>query len=326
MNAAIISKADRTKSRKDWLVFAIKFLLSASLLTYVIVHADLWKVRDAMIDAKLGLLLLAFGLNFTGMFFTAYRWRGLLAAQGVNIPLRLLYQSVIVAGFFRQFLPSTIGGDAIRMIDSVRWGTAASVAATALVVDRLTGLVVLIFFAMGALAFSGPIVTNVSAMLVLVFAASAAVLGCVWLIFSPSAGVVRLGKALSDRLPSKVAGLANKIAEATRAYRGNHKALIRALVISLLLQINLVTFYFLIALALGFRIDYHVFYFIVPIAVFTMMLPISINGIGLREAIWNLLLGAFGITSAAALAFAWLEYGLFLLAGLVGGVISAIRK
>ena len=57
-----------------------------------------------------------------------------------------------------------------------------------------------------------------------------------------------------------------------------------------------------------------------------MMLPASINGIGMREGIFIFAFASFGITKPEAIAFAWIVYGLILLTGLSGGVVHALRK
>ena len=57
-----------------------------------------------------------------------------------------------------------------------------------------------------------------------------------------------------------------------------------------------------------------------------MMLPISINGIGVREGIFVFLLGQWGVDPAQALALAWLEYGIILLFGLLGGGLHILRR
>jgi len=56
-----------------------------------------------------------------------------------------------------------------------------------------------------------------------------------------------------------------------------------------------------------------------------IMLPISINGIGLREGVFSILFGLFGITVAAALVFSWIFYTLFLAHGILGGLVYSLR-
>ncbi len=57
-----------------------------------------------------------------------------------------------------------------------------------------------------------------------------------------------------------------------------------------------------------------------------MMLPISVNGIGLRENTFFFFLGIFGIIKSNAIAFAWIEFSFILIQGIIGGLIYALRK
>lgn len=57
-----------------------------------------------------------------------------------------------------------------------------------------------------------------------------------------------------------------------------------------------------------------------------MMLPVSINGIGLRENVFFFFLALFAVTKTDAIAFAWIEYGILLLQGVGGGLVYALRK
>jgi hypothetical protein len=64
----------------------------------------------------------------------------------------------------------------------------------------------------------------------------------------------------------------------------------------------------------------------VPLALFVMMVPVSINAIGVRENVWAFFFAAFGVAAATGVALAWLDYGLVLLQALVGGVVYAGRR
>jgi hypothetical protein len=56
------------------------------------------------------------------------------------------------------------------------------------------------------------------------------------------------------------------------------------------------------------------------------MLPVSINGIGLREGAFVVFFSSLGVPPHAALALAWLEYGILLVQGLVCGLVYATRR
>jgi acetyltransferase-like isoleucine patch superfamily enzyme len=94
----------------------------------------------------------------------------------------------------------------------------------------------------------------------------------------------------------------------------------------LLLQIAVILHYYLISEALGLQIPFIKFWVIIPIALFVQLIPVSINGIGIRENLFVFFLGLFGASAASAIAFSWIAYGMVLILGLFGGILYVLRK
>jgi uncharacterized membrane protein YbhN (UPF0104 family) len=110
------------------------------------------------------------------------------------------------------------------------------------------------------------------------------------------------------------------------AFRNQRAGLALALFLSFLLQANVVLYHWIVANALGVSVSLTAFFLIVPIAIVVMMIPVSINGIGVREGLFVLLLSVHGVPQAEGLAYAWVIYALLLLQGLIGGVVFAFRR
>ena len=109
-----------------WRSFAIRLAISLLLIGYILSRADLGAVAAALraIDPRwLGVALL---LQLLGPAIIALRWSRLLAAKGVTPGWPYLYVSTLVSTFFRQFLPSIVGGDVIRGYDAWRAGRAGA--------------------------------------------------------------------------------------------------------------------------------------------------------------------------------------------------------
>ncbi len=102
--------------------------------------------------------------------------------------------------------------------------------------------------------------------------------------------------------------------------------LLSALLLSVVFQAATVIHYYLIAAALNLPISLLAFFVIVPLAIIIMMLPVSINAIGLREGAFVFFFASYGVSTERAVAFAWLVYGTVLLLGIVGGVVYALRS
>ncbi|MFD2740001.1 lysylphosphatidylglycerol synthase transmembrane domain-containing protein [Sulfitobacter aestuarii] len=315
-----------SKPSRNWWLFAIKLLASAGLIAWILLGANLSEVGAALRDVDLRWIGLAMLLQCFGAAIISRRWQGLLAVQDVRPPWLYLFRSTIVSSFFRQFLPSIIGGDVIRSHDAWRAGASLSLALMSLLLDRLLGLLALALLALLAMLSVSEVTERLPALqlwLICAFAGLAAILSLVVLPRRRTGGgAARLPGFLPDKLRRKL----GDIGKAMTIYRGKSAALWRGLALSLLLQVNVVTFYWALSQALGLPLSYGSFFAIAPIAIFVMMIPISINGIGVREAIFLFLLAQWGIGSAEALALAWLEYGTFLAFGLLGGIVYALRR
>ncbi len=315
--------------RKRRVLVAAKWTVSLALLALIVFSANIREVLESLATVEIKWILAAACLQPVGSLLTAVRWRMLLSSQGVRVRLWHLFRSCIAANFFKQFMPSTIGGDTIRAYDSWRAGASKSVAISTLVVDRLLGLFVLLGFVLVALTLLGRSMAEFQGralpwLLILGGGLSLTV----WLIFAPPQRVLHATDACAARLPGFFARLYERVTASVARFRGRHRLLALSLAISLALQLNVVVFYYLIGRAMGFEIPLLMFFVIVPLATFIMLLPVSINGIGVREGAFVVLFGAAGagIASADAVAYAWLEYGIFLFHGILGGLLYASTR
>jgi glycosyltransferase 2 family protein len=314
---------DRSRRRPTLL---LKGLVSAGLMYWILRGTSLTEVVEAASNASVPLLLLAFSLHFVGYLISTQRWRVLLRAQGVEARLRTLLSSFMVAIFFNNFLPSTVGGDASRALDNWRFGTTKGGAVAVLFVDRFLGMVALMLFAVGALVIADTTTAGLPLPYFWIVGGSVAMLVVLAMIFVPARFHGGRVAVLATRLPPVLWKLPRKVLAAFEPFQGRTDALLRALGLSLLLQTNVVVYYFVIAKALGFPVPFLDFFLIVPLALAVMMLPISINAIGLRENAFAFFFAAFAVSRPEAIAFAWIAYGMLIVQGLMGGVVYALRK
>jgi uncharacterized protein (TIRG00374 family) len=316
---------DRLRKR---IMFAIKAAISIALIVWIVSGADLAEVFESAKQVHVGWLLFAASLQLLGPWLTAIRWKWMLNSQGFHPTLMYLYKSCLVAVFFKQFMPSILGGDTIRGYDVWKSGANKGLAVTSVVVDRLIGLVALASFAVVALAFlHGPLIENAPGIQFWAFAALASTMLVTWAMFAQNETIHEWLAWGIAKLPRLLGGKINKVYGTLSAYRGHYRTLIKAFLLSIVLQTKVVVFYYAIGRALGLEIGFENWFVIVPVAIFIMLAPISINGVGLRESVFTFLLAeVFTATNSQALAFAWIEYGIFLFFGLAGGLVYAARR
>ncbi|MGQ9698583.1 MAG: lysylphosphatidylglycerol synthase transmembrane domain-containing protein, partial [Armatimonadota bacterium] len=99
---------------------AVKIVGSALLVLFVVTRVDVRDVMSAAAGARGWLVLLAGSLHLVGYLVSAVRWKILLAALGADVPLGTLVSSYLVGSFFNSFLPTTVGGDVVRIWDTSR--------------------------------------------------------------------------------------------------------------------------------------------------------------------------------------------------------------
>jgi len=292
----------------------------------VLSKTNLAQIGKAVKGANIYLLLLSFSLHAIGYYASAYRWKILLAAHNMKLSISYLVQSYAVAMYFNNILPSTIGGDVVRAYDTWRAGFPKGKSITVVLVERFLGLLALLGFAIVAIFVATDFrekIPNLTYWVVGVFLLM--VLMTIFIFINQKA-ISKIGLLMDLPGVRVFKKFGKKFADAFKEFRGKNKALCGAVVLSLILQINVIVHYWLISKALGMNISLVKFLFIVPIALFIMMIPVSINAIGLRENLYVFFLVPYGASIAQCIAFSWIAYGMILLLGIFGGIILSFRK
>lgn len=319
-------KSKINSKKKLFLTYAIKIIISGFLFYWILKGANFSEIGNAIKTAEWYVLLFAFSLHFVGHYISAVRWRLLLKTQNINSRLLYLIKSYLVAMFFNNFFPSTVGGDSIRAYDSWRLGKNKANAVAVVFIDRFLGLTALLLFAIVAVFFAHQITSKIPFIYLWVIAAVILTLFIFLMIFFPNRRIFLWLNRSSFPIINRISGIAEKLGNSFWAFRNQKKALLYALFLSLLLQANVVFYYFLISISLNFGIPFYNFFLIIPLTIFVMMLPISVNGMGLRENTFFFFLSAFAIAKSDAIAFAWIEFSFILIQGLIGGLIYTFRK
>ncbi|WP_159460606.1 lysylphosphatidylglycerol synthase transmembrane domain-containing protein [Calothrix rhizosoleniae] len=314
------------KQQKKFILTAIKLCVSGTLIYWILQNTNLAEIFSVIGSVNLFLILVATFLKFLGYYVSALRWRILLKAQGINASIHFLFQSYVVTSFFNNFLPSIIGGDTVRAYDSWRLGTGKVGAVAVIFIDRFLGLLALILFAVSAMFMSRQLSAHLPFLHLWMLLGTTVMISIIWMVFMPSEKILMLIKTLRFPYSQLLKNFLAKIINPFLAFQGQKDILYRAFGLSVLLQTNVIIHFYLIAMALEFPIPFNHFFLIIPLSIFIMMLPISINGIGIRESIFAFFFLSYGVSKPEAVAFAWLVYGITILQGVVGGIVYALRK
>jgi len=296
----------------------LKIVVSAGLMIYLLVfQVDLERLWQVVSQARWAYLIVAMMLMILGTALRAVRWQVLLQAVDMTVPLKRLVYLYFVGAFFNIFLPTGLGGDAVKMAELARSTRRAPEAIGTTLVDRATGLWVLFVLALLALPFSYTLLPEGWAPIVALGTLGGAVGG--WVV---------MGTPLVPWLGSKVRLPGQEKLE--RFYRSvsrlGYRALGKACLVSLVFDLLLILFNVLIAKGLNIDQPLGIFVLFTPIISFSLALPISIGGLGVREQTYVLLFGPLGISKTAAAAMSLANYTLTnLVIGLLGGLLYALE-
>jgi uncharacterized protein (TIRG00374 family) len=263
--------------------------------------------------------LCALLLMLSGSLVRAYRWGALVWALGVHASWWRLVGLYFVGAFFSLFLPTGVGGDAVKIYELSRGDSQAAAAISSVFVDRFLGLFVLFAMALLALAGSHELVTPQEQVLIaLVFAisllAAALVLQRTWI----EAWGRRLGL---NRALGRIK-LLRELYESLHLY--GTSALLRATAASVVWNLVLILGYYLLGLAVGIDLSLKYFFLFVPIISVMLMLP-SLGGLGVREGATVLLFQQVGVAESSALALALAYLVIVLATALIGAVVYIVQ-
>ena len=311
------STKKRSKSEK-WLGTIIKIAVSAVLLTILILSTDIQEISNALSNFKLIWIIPVLLTITLSVIVSALKWGILLRAQGVSVSVFRLFCYYTCGLFFNNFLPSSIGGDGARAILAGQESGSVSGAAASVVMERIIATVTLSLLGLFGAIYSQSRVTIVIVLMSVLF-----VIGVLLALIQMTGWIP---KRLRNK-ESKVASIWKSFAENSAIMRKHPRNIAICFLESLVFQ-------FIVALVVG-SVMKGLGLPDLPIADLCMvvsassvlaMVPIGLNGYGLREGSYAFLLAPYGFSTAQALTISVL-YALFVtLFSLVGGPIWLMMR
>jgi uncharacterized protein (TIRG00374 family) len=307
------------------LLTPLRFLISGSLLAYLIWRANPATIWEAWREASLALIGLALIVQLIGVAVSAWKWGGLLRAAGYDVPFGWLFRAYLVGQFASNFLPTAVGGDAVRLVIAGRRVGSYSQASATIFLERLTGFVALSLIANLALLLSSTELLGTR----LVTAPQLAWLAAGFGLAGVCAGLAalaapRLLKLFGGRLPARLRGPLQSVADALGAFANRPGAIARAVGVSFVYHTAWIGSHVICGLALGLSAPPLIYALMVPITDIVGLAPIFVNNLGARELVFSLYLGQVGIPEASALALAFTVFSVRLTLSAFGGLVSLL--
>lgn len=245
---------------------------------------------------------IAFVVQIFGWLAIAIRWYLIMNATGFKAPFKFYLKSYLKAVMFNQILPSTVGGDAYRMIEAAQLNQGKKNAVLGVLLDRFYGFIGLTVLSLLSLPFAYSLLpTNVFHIVVLINVVF--IFGLILLLSLHRISLPFLRTvfdALKDFSRSMVLSLADK------------NSVLLKFVLMILPNFIAVCVFFFLARSLGVNGNLSDFLVIIPSVIVLTIMPVSVAGWGVREGALVFLGGLIGIAKPEALAISLL-YGFVLI-------------
>lgn len=283
---------------------ALSILLIVLLFTYVVDAREVLQILSGFQPVWLVLALLAVTLDRVLM---TYKWTLLLKAQGYHLPLLHAVTIYCTSMVWGMLLPATVGADAIRAVMVTKRGFNGADVVTSIVIERMIGFVLALALGIASLIILRSVGVLGSAYDVVLYLGIALLLGTIGLLFiSMNETIVAMAVARLPRVfrESKAMHYLTRFTHAYHSLGAQRGAIVRFGGLTVVEQVCSVILPWMLAKGLGVPVDLLVLLGVLPLSTLISRLPISVDGLGVFEAVFMGLLMLAGISAESSLAIA----------------------
>jgi glycosyltransferase 2 family protein len=299
--------------RRGAMKLLLKAAVSGLLIWLLLSKADLAELAQRIAAVGVGSFIAATAVIFFLVVPAAFRWRLVLARLGQTIGMADALRITLVGLFFNQVLPSSVGGDAVRMWQARHVGLEVRHAVNGVLIDRVIGLSAVFLMTAASLPRLFAIVGDERLRWAFVLVAAIGVTGIAALaVFDRLGGWMdkwRATRALAD------------IARDYRRVLSSFRTVIAVFAISVFIQASFAMAAYILARSLNLGVSALDCLVLVPPVVLVMAVPVSIAGWGLREGAMIIAFGFVGVDWDHALALSVLLGATSVLAAAPGGLL-----
>ena len=311
------------KKARPLLILMMKLLVSVGLLAFFLTQINLDRFFHTLAAADFSYVAWALLIYLAAQVVAALRWTVLARPLGFETRFTDLGLYYLIGMFFNLFGPSTVGGDVTRVYYLARegennrqtgWAASTIPAAVSVFMDRAVGMSALVWLgALGLALFPG-------------YAVPPAIRS---LTFALSLGLFAAGLLvpwLRRLLPETGHPVIVKFTYALKVYRTRWGVIPQAILLSFLLHLIQAWMHLVMGKALQIDVPFSYCLIVYPLVGTFAALPVSLNGIGLREGGYLFLLSVIGISSEKGIAFGLLLFLIVAVDSLIGGLVFLLKK
>ena len=283
--------------------YVLRAALGIGILSVVLSRINLRQLLHLLTRERPAYFIAATLIYVAGQMIGACRWTILVRMIGIAAGYAELLLYYFIGAFTNLFVPGLVGGDAARALYLGRRHHEIGKAVASVVADRGLGLMVLLWLSAVTVALLGRGVFPRSVTTPVFLIGAITALG--YLLMPAVASIKRF-------MPRRIAATIVLLSP----YLEGRVALIPTLALSLILHLLQVTAQYVLGLGLGLTIPFRLFLLCVPTTNTLASVPLTFNGLGLREGIYVVLFGMAGVAKADAAALGLLWFAITTFAGL----------
>jgi uncharacterized protein (TIRG00374 family) len=312
--------------------FGARGLLQATIgvgaLALILARSDTHSLVEALKSTRFSYFPLAVVATLAVYWLMAYRWRMILATRGYQVGSARLFSYHLIGVFFGNFVPGgAVSTDLARLIYAYADVRDKAFVLSTLIYEKLVGLFTALLVGLLATLMSrsylpeGHTVYIAEAALALGFLASASVMSDYL-----SSRLAKAATAISKKMRvERLGSAAARTLKAMSELRRYHGMVAGTVALTILVRIVWSLGFYVTALAMGLPLSLPLVFAFTSLVDLVRMLPVSINGLGLREWLLIALFANVGIAREQALMFSLLAFAPLMLAAISGGIIYIMR-
>jgi len=308
---------------KNRLSVTLRFVVSFGLLFLLIwmLRKDAGKVIGIIKTSRKELILASILINMLLSVVVAYRLKLLMSGQKILLSIKDAVYLTFIGYFFNNFLPTAIGGDLAKAYYASKKTNNKAASYAAVLADRILGLIATLLIALIGILFIGKSLDNKFILwsVPILFLFVVIIMGLLLKKNNRIEDAALEKKGLFHTIKSKIL----KLYIAMNLYRNHPVLMIKGIVLSIFLQAGSIVSIYLFILSIGGHMDIFKLFFIIPLVWAVSMIPLSVNGLGVRENGFVVLLQGFiGRDKAITIALLWL--GLIIMYSFIGWILHLL--
>ncbi|HED11654.1 MAG TPA: flippase-like domain-containing protein [Caldithrix abyssi] len=305
----------------------LKVGISLGLFSYLVWISDPRQVLQVLGNVysqdRLVYLFYALIAGFVSVGFLAWRWQIVLQAFHLEYGLSRLYGIYLIGMFFNNFLPTSIGGDIVRIYRVADESDDRTLAFSSVIIERLLGIAATLFLSILALFYVSRFYRD-SRLMIMTIVLFVAIIIFFVLMFRdrPFKFLLRL----FDRFTLlRIGERFNKMIGAIHMLKDQRGVLLSVFVLSVLSQASIVLMNWALVWAFQLKVGLVYLFLVVPVTFLLTMLP-SINGVGFRDGGYIFFLSKVGVANAGAISLSFMNVIIPMFISIFGGFLFMVQR